>query len=232
MDRLPSQRDPHGHSTQSECVPAHRGVFDETSALRDLLRGKGIEDLWNWTDLRVFARTDDGWLEQLLQTTLGALEDLANRSARQEELRRLLRVFLHRETRLLPSLWKRLDQFVPFALGVHQTVVKRFRRDKPPPWPWPSSDDEYGAMQDLAFESPGAVASTRFVNGLQRVLKRLATTRAPIVVMRDLEDQTYDGRFFLSQSRSRRTRASILEQQSSAICRASCVHLTACGQKA
>jgi HD superfamily phosphohydrolase len=176
--------------------------FGDETLLQQTLQARGFADLWEWTDRRIFARTDDAWLDQILHHAHQTLDSLQNRTAREEELHLLLDVFLFRRVERLPSLWKRLDQFLGFAQGVQRYFQSYYERKSPPKWPWPISDARFSELQDIVFATE-PVASldkygpVRLVYALQGVLQRIAQKRpaALIRIMQAIERTVDDGRY-------------------------------------
>jgi HD superfamily phosphohydrolase len=169
-----------------------------TTPLQIALRRRGFADLWEWTDRRVFARTDDAWLDQLLHEAHHTLDELPSRTPREEELHLLLDVFLFRRVERLPSLWKRLDQFLGFAQGVHQYFQAHYKRKKPPKWPWAISDSKFLELQNIVFpETPEKYGPVRLIYALQGVLGQIARQRpaAPFRIMQAIEDAVDGGRY-------------------------------------
>jgi hypothetical protein len=95
-------------------------------------------------------------------------------------------------------LWKRLDQFLGFAQGVHQYFQAHYERKKPPKWPWPISDSKFLELQNIVFtDTPDKYGPVRLVYALQGVLGRIARQRpaAPIRIMQAIEDAVEGGRY-------------------------------------
>jgi hypothetical protein len=129
---------------------------------------------------------DDGWLEQRLYAIHEFLDEAQDRSTDEEEIHLLLDVFLYRRKERLPSLWKRLDEFLPFAQGIRERFRSRVTQEGAPEWPWEESREEARRIVD-ELKSDDPFGAARFATALQAWVKVRATGQGMTAVLKELE---------------------------------------------
>jgi HD superfamily phosphohydrolase len=171
---------------------------------RAYLRQTAISELWHWPsreDLRDFATIDDAWLERLLFSIHEFLKQrLLTLTDREYEVYVLLDVFLYRRVKRLPSLWKRLDEFLPFARGVWNKFRHWYpQRDQPPKWPFLARQPETKPLQESLYplDPTDTAAPVRFTNALQALIKRSAKRSGMTHQLEELERIVHPHRRFM-----------------------------------
>ncbi len=93
------------------------------SILIEVMKEENFEKLWDWSDtLEGLSVIDDAWLDSILRKIYSILKIKFKRLDElnlEEECLRYLDILYSRKLHLLPALWKRLDDFVPFADGFY-----------------------------------------------------------------------------------------------------------------
>jgi HD superfamily phosphohydrolase len=115
-------------------------LYDEVSndnnhPISSYLHDNHFESLWNWTNLHQDYRyVDDAWLDTLLLGLLKKVlsisndENFDNYRSDIEECEILLKVLYDRKNYLLKPLWKRIDDFIPFATEFSQQFQINVKR--------------------------------------------------------------------------------------------------------
>jgi len=162
--------------------------------LKRLLDDKGFALLWDWGNLeKTFSRVDDIWLERLLIDIYDAAKEDIDENTSNDPLTRdtelYLAVFLFRQKRL-KSLWKRLDQFTPFAAGITSYFAKKYTRRRPFPLRPDMSREQHRCMKrDMLRRRSDAFAPIRFTNDLFKIVNKSAKTVGRIPRMLEIEER-------------------------------------------
>jgi len=157
-----------------------------------------FDRLWDWEKFATWYRTDDAWLEMLLFELHGTLEALATDGAHDaitERLHVLCDVFLFRRVKRVKSLWKRLDEFSPFAAGLTKYFTDRFEEFSTR---WSDQPALLAAFTEARDAKDDPFPHIRFVNLLMALLEKRVKYKGKLRVQQKLEHSIFNGRFMFT----------------------------------
>lgn len=161
--------------------PLNRFITDDRHNLALLWDWEGLETTFRWID--------DVWLESLLREVNRETRDLLRKhpdDAGLLEVELFLSVFLERAKRL-KSLWKRLDEFTPFADGIATFFTDKYANQQP----FSRADMAAEEMErDLRSDDP--FATTRFANNLLKTVNKVGKTFGRIPNLTRIEQAAQD----------------------------------------